>query len=657
MPITKATQNVVEGIVSTGSTGVSAGSFIVGQQYKITSLGTTTQSQWNTIAGTTGQTYVVGSLFTAATIGASSGNGAAAVARPLANRFADVVNVLDFGAVGDGVADDTDKIQNAFNAGKYIYIPSGTYLVTKTKLEALTDFGLKPQNGSTIVFSKGATIKLESGVDVRHIIAGINVNNVELVSCNIDGNNSFCNGIGFSGATNFRVTGGLIKNIKSVAQSITSTVGLGGGRAITFQYNCSNIVIDGVQFENCYTAVDATGKITGPSKSIVVSNIVANNCNVIFTALATDSLNLQSDLSAINTAQIVVNGVSFYNCGSSTGLDNRVNFSFVRQNSTGNSLPWQSPARTGTSFSAQDWLMDNYTSGDTEWSQASSYSVGSRVKYTNTGKDSCLFAVDQSSGVNISNVKGYNETSYGTIGAIIRGQMKNVSVRNFLVSVNTDYIFRAGPVPILSVTTRTYGASQNIKIVDVDNLGTTSYVFDSDGPIGVSNPFVVFYSSLENIGIQEAGNTALIGPNLVANAPSTGAGTMMWLSVRNISKGGTISGNTFQILNRSITDCNSADNGSYKTILAGGLQIKQNSTNSQLKLERTGTTAGSSELFANSTGMNCTTTLNLPNAAWNGSLLRLASYRFWVDSSGRLRIKGGSDPTSDTDGTVVGTQT
>ena len=133
MPLTKVTQNVIEGIVSTGSTGVSAGSFIVGQQYKITSLGTTTQSQWNTIAGTTGQTYVVGSLFTADTTGASSGNGAAAVARTLANRFADVVNVKDFGAVGDGVADDTAAIQAAYNAasaGQQIYIPYGTYNIS-----------------------------------------------------------------------------------------------------------------------------------------------------------------------------------------------------------------------------------------------------------------------------------------------------------------------------------------------------------------------------------------------------------------------------------------------------------------------------------------------------------------------------------------------
>lgn len=51
-------------------------------------------------------------------------------ARSLANRFADVVNVKDFGAVGDGVADDTAAIQAAIVAtttGKSLFFPSGVY--------------------------------------------------------------------------------------------------------------------------------------------------------------------------------------------------------------------------------------------------------------------------------------------------------------------------------------------------------------------------------------------------------------------------------------------------------------------------------------------------------------------------------------------------
>lgn len=69
--------------------------------------------------------------------------------RTLANRFADVINVKDFGAVGDGVTDDTAAIQAALSfvsvtewagssvamhlkSGGTIYFPDGVYRVTKT---------------------------------------------------------------------------------------------------------------------------------------------------------------------------------------------------------------------------------------------------------------------------------------------------------------------------------------------------------------------------------------------------------------------------------------------------------------------------------------------------------------------------------------------
>ena len=50
-----------------------AGTLISGYQYEIITLGNTTQAQWNTAAGTTGVTYVVGSIFTAATTGVGTG--------------------------------------------------------------------------------------------------------------------------------------------------------------------------------------------------------------------------------------------------------------------------------------------------------------------------------------------------------------------------------------------------------------------------------------------------------------------------------------------------------------------------------------------------------------------------------------------------------
>lgn len=51
--------------------------------------------------------------------------------RPLKDRFADVVNVKDFGAVGDGVTDDTVAFEAAAATGKAVFVPYGQYVVTR----------------------------------------------------------------------------------------------------------------------------------------------------------------------------------------------------------------------------------------------------------------------------------------------------------------------------------------------------------------------------------------------------------------------------------------------------------------------------------------------------------------------------------------------
>jgi hypothetical protein len=67
----------VKGTVNTSNTTVSVGSFTVGVKYTIATMGTTTSTQWNTIAGTSAVTYIVGSTFTAAIAGTGLGNGSA----------------------------------------------------------------------------------------------------------------------------------------------------------------------------------------------------------------------------------------------------------------------------------------------------------------------------------------------------------------------------------------------------------------------------------------------------------------------------------------------------------------------------------------------------------------------------------------------------
>jgi hypothetical protein len=59
-----------------------------------------------------------------------------AVNRPINEKLSETVSVKDFGAVGDGVTDDTTAIQNAISSipstGGEIFFPTGTYLFSST---------------------------------------------------------------------------------------------------------------------------------------------------------------------------------------------------------------------------------------------------------------------------------------------------------------------------------------------------------------------------------------------------------------------------------------------------------------------------------------------------------------------------------------------
>ena len=87
--------------------------------------GATTQDVMNVSnAGVVSFPQGLGNISNSTAIATGSTN-----ARSLANRFADVVNVKDFGAVGDGVTDDTIAIKAAIvaGAGKVVFFPAGTY--------------------------------------------------------------------------------------------------------------------------------------------------------------------------------------------------------------------------------------------------------------------------------------------------------------------------------------------------------------------------------------------------------------------------------------------------------------------------------------------------------------------------------------------------
>jgi len=101
--------------------------------------------------------------------------GTGAQQRTVESKLQDVVSVKDFGAVGDGVTDDTDKIQAAITAsvGKACFFPAGTYIIgarinVPSNVELLGDqcqsiLKLKTQDW---VASNGLMFALDTKTDV-----------------------------------------------------------------------------------------------------------------------------------------------------------------------------------------------------------------------------------------------------------------------------------------------------------------------------------------------------------------------------------------------------------------------------------------------------------------------------------------------------------
>ena len=126
-----------------GALGNSAQVYIGGvyqQRSTYTIAGTTLTFSAAPVAGTDNIEFV---NFLTSNIGSTSADlvtytpsGSGAVARSAASKFGETVSVKDFGAVGDGVADDTAAIQAAITYASTqrirLYVPNGKYKITAT---------------------------------------------------------------------------------------------------------------------------------------------------------------------------------------------------------------------------------------------------------------------------------------------------------------------------------------------------------------------------------------------------------------------------------------------------------------------------------------------------------------------------------------------
>ena len=84
--------------------------------------------------------------------------GSGASQRTVLDKLRDVVSVKDFGAVGDGVANDTSAFNAAWTAANPhpVYVPPGTYLVTGSVAGSFYSFGNVTISGGTVPLLQNA---------------------------------------------------------------------------------------------------------------------------------------------------------------------------------------------------------------------------------------------------------------------------------------------------------------------------------------------------------------------------------------------------------------------------------------------------------------------------------------------------------------------
>jgi hypothetical protein len=218
---------------------------------------------------------------------------AGAVATNVEDKLAQYVSVQDFGAVGDGVADDTAAIQAALDTNVNVYFPFGTYKISETLTQ------------SAPIYSDGATIDvdisdattypfaIDSGADISGLtFDGTNsVTGVSAINMTASGKlTKTCRFNNFFGYA-YKSPSGVTNN--TLSQSTVDLCGRGtGGSNIEAVYVHSGGIVESCQVTNSRYKAIISG--TGADNVRFVGNVVDTTTNVseglYFSEDTTDSI-------------------------------------------------------------------------------------------------------------------------------------------------------------------------------------------------------------------------------------------------------------------------------------------------------------------------------------------------------------------------------
>jgi hypothetical protein len=204
------------------------------------------------------------------------------VATNVEAKLAQTVSVKDFGAVGDGVTDDTAAIQAALNSGAgAVYMPTGTYSVSD-QLDVISCSLYGDGPASEIIFTGLSGNVIETTGYVKRSISNLKISN----SSNV--------GIGVNITDAIGVTVSKVI-FSTLSKGVNFTNSVGG-----FVYGCS--------IENCEFTDNSHAIFMAASKQANIINITDNLINVLGGDAAATGISCYGNDTEINITGNIIQG-------------------------------------------------------------------------------------------------------------------------------------------------------------------------------------------------------------------------------------------------------------------------------------------------------------------------------------------------------------
>jgi len=566
-----------------------------GVSYKFI-LKDSTDTQIGSWGNITGFISAVAASGDADLIGYTQG-GTGAVATTVQAKLRSTVSVKDFGAVGDGIEDDTDAIQAAVDSGNIVEFPNGSYKFGK----------ITKSSGSLIVNGNGSTFLTvpNSNTTSQQFFELSGLSEVRLSDFTLNG--------GFGTSTS--IVSGATNEDDAISADNCGIV------------NIDNVVVTGWSSGNSPIVADSHAIFTRSCDRVVVSN-----CQLKYIS--------KEGIHDLNSSIVQFLNNSTYRVGYSSFSFSGTASVLVQGNNT---------LETGVNSNNVSLLPFNRSSGvviqgNVFRTHGSSFTTPYDSSY---GAPGLVFhndatATPLSNIVIVDNV--FDKMRYG-----IYDQITNANKTGVTISGNK---FSQCYECVKMTTSRLFNLIVSNNSFESVRRGV--YVIDA---VGCGHTYIGnLFSDLQSIGLKFVGD-------------STGAISSKIIVANNIAINCTSYSYQLQYLGDSSIQGNLAVSGSNSIIYHYEVWAKASNVVTQNNIANgTVTTA---PYYIHGTASYLITRFNVgygshnigafvSGSGWNesssnGCALRLGNYRLWVDSTGDLRIKNGA-ATSDTDGTVVGTQ-